>query len=620
MNPNGLNEAQRRAATHTNGPMLVLAGPGSGKTTVILHRVKHLIEACGVEARRILVVTFAKTAATEMRTRYQALSPDGGVTFSTLHALFFRVLRDAKHYPPESVVDGVKRREILRALMKEHGIGRHTDTDAVERLSNELSRIKSSAGDASANISGHLPRGVSRDVLRVLYEAYEHTLAASGQLDFDGMLTECHALFTGNPKELNCWRERYHYILVDEFQDVNRLQYECIQMLAAPRNNLFVVGDDDQSIYGFRGANPSFMLHFRNDYPNAEMAALEANYRSTASIIALANAVIQGNAVRSRKQMLCVKDTGESPVAAYPQDAHGEAEWLAEKILAMQNMCPYEEMAVIFRMHIQAQTIIDVFTRRRIPFTIREAAPSMHTHWIAKDMQAYMSLAINRRDDEALAAVINKPTRYIYKDAVARAHIEGKAARQGALAALYESERLTRRHFAALDMLTLGLNALQKRNAYDAVRYLREGIGYNEYLAAHAKIRGLDLHTLLDMADALQESARGFADISEWLAHTKAAAHMQKPKQTDSPAPHGVLLSTMHGAKGLEFDVVFVAGAVDGIVPHKDCLTAQALEEERRLLYVALTRARRLLYISAYRESRGSRVSPSRFLEPFLSE
>ena len=613
MDGNGLNEAQRRAAAHMDGPMLVLAGPGSGKTTVILHRIKHLT-AQGVDPRGILVVTFAKAAADELRARYAAISGGVcGVLFGTLHSFFFRVLRAAGQYTADSVVDGAKRKAIVRTLMKARNVQAAYDEETVERVCNALSRLRGGAFVCDAQASISLPRGMRMDTLTALSEDYGKALRDGGLLDFDGMLTECLALFKEQPQVLESWRARFPYVMTDEFQDVSGLQYECLKLLAAPANNLFAVGDDDQSIYGFRGASPSYMLGFQEDFPQAQTVVLDANYRSSASVVALANALIEHNTARSPKRMQYMHSAGASPVAAYPQNPHNEAEWLAERVLSMKNECPFEEIAVIFRMHIQAQIVADALTRRRIPFTQRESAANLYTHWIAEDIAAYFRLAANRLDDDALARIINRPSRYITNNAVAAARTVGKASREGALASLRAGDLLNKRQHAAMDLLALGINAIARRGAYDAIRYLREGVGYDETIKEQAERRGTDALTLLDIADALQEAARVFPDTQAWLAHAEAA---RSARPCTPEASAGVTLTTMHGAKGLEFDAVFVIGAVDGLVPHRD----GEEEEERRLLYVALTRARKWLYISAYKESGHREMAVSRFLRPFLKQ
>ena len=633
----GLNKAQQQAAQHTDGPMLVFAGPGSGKTTVILHRVRHLIESRGADPHEILVATFTKAAAGEMRARYAAMTTNReGVTFCTLHAFFFRVLRTANLCAADSVADTATRHALLRECLQAHndspqahGQHLHLDDETIERLASSISREKNrhpSDDETASRQSG----GLDKNSLRALRQAYDNRLRERGLIDFDSMQADCHALFCRNEQALAHWRARYRYILVDEFQDVNRTQYECLRMLAAPRNNLFAVGDDDQSIYGFRGSQPAFLLGFAQDYPEAVTIKLETNYRSNAAIVALSNAVIQSNLTRSQKNMqsaYAAHNTDASPIIARPLNPQAEAQWIAEKIISLQSACPHEEIAVIFRMHIQAQAIMDALARRHIPFTAREAMPNLYAHSIAKDIAAYFRLALNRRDDEALARIIHRPVRYIYKEALHQAIASQSPG--GALAALYASPLLTRRHCTALDTLTLHLNVIAKQSACKAIRYLRETVGYDDNLRDYATRRHLNLRTLRETLDALQESARGFASLSDWLTHAEDSITTAKNTVTthlsDTPAnntapPHNVTLTTMHGAKGLEFDTVFVAGVVEGIVPHTDCMRADLAEEERRLLYVALTRAKQRLYISVYREHMQTPAAPSRFITPFMAD
>ena len=606
-----LNDAQMRAAQHHTGPMLVLAGPGSGKTTVILHRVRHLTAVHGVNPRSILVVTFTKAAADEMRTRYEAL-PDAacGVTFCTLHAFFFHVLRDAGICGLDSVADGAKRRAILVRALEECDARFIINYDALERLANGISRVRGGGADfADAQV-----KGMSTDTFRHVYNAYHGILKEEKLIDFDGMQAECHALFARDAQAVNRWRARYPYILVDEFQDVNRMQYECLQTLAAPANNIFAVGDDDQSIYGFRGCAPAFMLGFPKDFPGAEAVALQVNYRSSSPVTALANAVIQANLTRGGKRMVSAGAEGGSPVVAYPPNPQAEADWVAEKILSLQKSCAYEEIAVIFRMHIQAQPLMEALKRQNIPFTAQETLPNPYAHWIAEDLTAYVRLALDRGADAALERIVNRPMRYLPNAAIAQA----MGTPGGALDALYQSPLLDRRRLALLDSLLLGLGAVARRKPYDALRYIREGIGYDDYLIAYAARRKTDVQAFLDVADSLTEAARGYDSLADWLAYADTAASPEV-KPLAEASKKGVTLTTMHSAKGLEFDAVFVVGVTEGIVPHRDSSsTPAAVEEERRLLYVALTRARRWLFLSACREVNQKPVKPSRFLAPFI--
>jgi len=608
-----LNDAQVRAVRHHTGPMLVLAGPGSGKTTVILHRVVHLTAVHKVNPRAILVVTFTKAAAEEMRARYETL-PGAlpGVTFCTLHAFFFRVLRDAGICGLDSVAEGAKRRAIFVRALEECDARYVMNYDALERLANGISRVR----NGTADVNNAKVRGMAADTFRHVYNAYHGILKEEGLIDFDGMQAECYALLKRDERVLARWRARYPYLLADEFQDVNRMQYECLQMLAAPGNNLFAVGDDDQSIYGFRGSAPAFMLAFPNDFPGAAVVALQLNYRSSSPVTALANAVIQANLARGGKRMVSAGGEGGSPVVAYPPNPQEEADWVADKILSLQKSCAFEEIAVIFRIHIQAQPVMEALKRKSIPFTARESLPNPYTHWIAADLAAYVRLALDRGADEALERIANRPARYLPREAVAQAMTQ-----QGnALDALYQSDLLDRRRLASLDSFLLGLNAVARRAPYDALRYIREGISYNEYLTAYAAKRKTDAQPFMDVADALTEAAHGYTTLAEWLAYAENEANA--PSEARIPAAgtaHGVTLTTMHSAKGLEFDAVFVIGVVEGIMPHRDsCGTPAEIEEERRLLYVALTRARRWLFISVCQTMNQKPVKPSRFLTPFI--
>ena len=602
--PPTLNDAQHRAARHMDGPLLVLAGPGSGKTTVILYRTRFLTEECGIDPRGILVVSFTKASAEEMRTRYNGMTSctAAGVTFSTFHALFFRILCHAGQYTADCVIDGAKQRRILREQMKR--LFGNADASIIEHFLHEMSFIRNTMPDGG----DFTPQSLDRIAFHTLLDAYIAYIRAHRLVDFDSMLSECYALLQDEPQVLAAWRERYRYIMVDEAQDINRLQFECIRLLAAPRRNLFLVGDDDQSIYGFRGAQPGILHQFSREYPNADTVILETNYRATDALVTFSNAVIRENTSRFSRRIVSAGAPGEAPIVAYPQNPYEEAQWVASKIEALKAHISYEEIAVIYRMNIQAQLFCDVFTAKHIPFRARDMAPNLYEHWIARDIDAYFHLALNRADDAAFAQIINKPARRINLDM----HRPSEA-QNGLFAALYHrSPPLGHKQLAALDLLSFGLNTLRKLPAFDAIRCLRRDMEYDKFIHALAKYRKVAPRLYLEIADELLEAARQFPSIAEWLAHADAS------KAVIPSAVPGVTLTTMHSAKGLEFDAVFIVGAVDDVIPYRGRHSAADAEEERRLFYVALTRARKHLFISAYREKNAGAAQPSCFIRRFI--
>jgi DNA helicase-2/ATP-dependent DNA helicase PcrA len=427
--------------------------------------------------------------------------------------------------------------------------------------------------------------------------------AQLGVLDFDDMLVRCHALFTGRGDVLACWRKRYRHLLIDEFQDINRVQFECVKLLTAQGGpQLFVVGDDDQSIYRFRGARPEFLLQFRREYPEGARITLAVNYRSTERIIRFCNRVIAQNQARFPKKTEGTGREGKGPYFLTAKDITEEAKAIGA-LIRKTPKAAWNGTAVIYRVNLQARAFADAFMDLNIPYQLKDELPRIYDHWIAQDIHAYFSLALHRNLDGALARIINKPARYISKALVERARKQGG----GLLAALYASP-LETWQLARVEELMLALNTVAGLAPYKAFRYIRETVGYEQYLRKYAEYKKMQPAPFLEVLNELHEATRGFATLAQYLAH-----RAEPPAQPEGP-PFGVTLTTMHSAKGLEFDTVFVASAVEGCIPHERSKTPEEMEEERRLLYVALTRAREALYISLVQTRYEKEALPSRFL------
>lgn len=413
-----LHPNQIHAISHGTGPMLVLAGPGSGKTTVIIQRIRRLTEKMGVSPYRILVITFTKAAAEQMKTRYAALQGKTGVMFGTFHSIFFRILRQACGYSLEQVLSEDERRNTMQKLVTEARISVQDQEEYIQQFFSQYSLMKNQLQD----VSDFVPEGLPKDEFVALSKKFDGWKRRNEKIDFDDMLTECYKVLSQDEKTRKMWQDRFDYILVDEFQDVNRAQYACLQMLAAPKNNLFVVGDDDQSIYGFRGASPSFMLDFPKDFPGTEKVFLDVNYRCSGRIIRLASQVIGTNMSRYEKNIKGDRDLGERINVFVAKDSGEEAELIAQKIARLlEEGMPIEEIAVIFRTNIQGGAFARALFRRGIPYHLRDGGFHLYDHWIARDLAAYLFLAENRDSDTSLLRIVNKPKRYISKDLLAEA-------------------------------------------------------------------------------------------------------------------------------------------------------------------------------------------------------
>lgn len=602
-----LHPNQIHAISHGTGPMLVLAGPGSGKTTVIIQRIRRLTEKMGVSPYRILVITFTKAAAEQMKTRYAALQGKSGVMFGTFHSIFFRILRQACGYSLEQVLSEDERRNTMQKLVTEAHIAVQDQEEYIQQFFSQYSLMKNQLQD----VSDFVPEGLPKDEFVALSKKFDGWKRRNEKIDFDDMLTECYDVLSQDEKIRKAWQDRFDYILVDEFQDVNRAQYACLQMLAAPKNNLFVVGDDDQSIYGFRGASPSFMLDFPKDFPGTEKVFLDVNYRCSGRIIRLASQVIGTNVSRYAKEIKGDRDLGERINVFVAKDSGEEAELTAQKIARLlEEGMPIEEIAVIYRTNIQGGAFARALFRRGIPYHLRDGGFHLYDHWIARDLAAYLFLAENRDSDASLLRIVNKPKRYISKDLLA----EAEQMPYGLLRSLHVCPSLQKWQAEHLESLEEDLRQIQKRKPYEALRYVRKVVGYDEYLSDYAAYRKASLSNMIEIADEITETAKGTESGTEFVRKMEELSRQMKEQSKQKGNTHGVTLTTFHGAKGLEFGAVFLPSLAEGIIPYEKGRKGSALEEERRLFYVGLTRTKDRLFLSFTENRYEKPLKPSRFL------
>ena len=593
--------------------MMVLAGPGSGKTAVITARAAHLIHTHKIEPRRILVITYSKAAATEMQRRFVLLSSgeDAGAipTFGTFHSVFYRMIRRHHGYELGQVLGEGERRMAVRGFLIE--LGYDLEDEFLSSVLGEMSLVKNELHD----LSHYHSAAIGAADFRRLLEMYDAFKAEKNKIDFDDMLTMAYNMLKNEPAQLASLRQSYPYIMIDEFQDINRVQYESVRLLAAPQNNLFIVGDDDQSIYKFRGSRPEFLLNFPQDYPAATSVTLDTNYRSTNQIINYANEIISANKLRYNKEIKGTGLAGVKPVILVTDDQNAEAANIADRIRAMSKKgADLDSIAVIYRLNLQARAFADAFMNANIPFRNRDEMPVIYDHWIAADFFAYLRLAVRLYKkqktgyDPDAERIINKPYRFISK-----AFMQGmKQNNLDMFASYHRDPSLHTASKARIEELKSELTSLGKRDTASAIRYIRQGIGYNEHILDHSAYRKLNPTGLFEIADELQEAAKNFPDPEAFLAHARAM--IAAAKEQDAERGPCCNLTTLHSAKGLEFDTVFIAGAVEDVIPYIRSKTDTDIEEERRLLYVGVTRARHELYISTIKTRYDKKVEPSRFL------
>ena len=601
-----LNTAQQKAVCHETGPMLVLAGPGSGKTTVLLCRISRLLERGLAKPQEILALTFSKAAAEEMTSRFENLNGASGVSFGTFHSIFFRILRSRYGWNVEQIFQEEERRSILRNSIEAEKWDIPDLEEYISQFFSQLSLMNSELEQPNR----FTPTGMPVEEFRKLYRAYEGYKERHEKLDFDDMLTQCYQLLREDAAVREYWQRKYKFILVDEFQDVNQAQFACLQILAEKHQNLFVVGDDDQSIYAFRGARPDFLLHFPTLYPAAKKVTLNTNYRSTERIVNLAERVIGNNEVRFVKNMKGIGEAGDKVTFFLAEDAAKEAAHIAEKIgRLLDEGVPLTEIAVIYRTNLQGGAFARELYKRGIPYDLRDNSGNVYEHWVAKDLLAYLLLAENEESDSALRRILNKPKRYIGKDLLA----EAETMPYTLLRSFFVCPSLKGWQEENLENLRIDLNQIRKRTPYDALKYIRKVIGYDEYLEEFAAYRRTSAQVLQEIADEIMETAKDCADVRSFREQLeRLSLQMKEQSRKKGQKRNGVALMTMHGAKGLEFRAVFLPSLVEGIVPHEKGMDTVA--EERRLFYVAMTRASEKLCLSAILQRYEKERKPSRFL------
>lgn len=603
------NEGQKRAVEHFQGPALVLAGPGSGKTRVITYRAKYLIEHYRVDPSDILVITFTKAAAMEMRQRFQTMTERKymAVAFGTFHAVFFGILRHAYGYSADSIVREEQRNRFFREEISHINLDIEDEAEFIGNLTGEISRVK----NERKNILEYEALSCDTKSFRKIFQKYDNFLRRQNQIDFDDMLLYTYELLSQRKDILQAWQNKYQYILIDESQDMNQLQYDIMKLLAAPRNNIFMVGDDDQSIYRFRGAKPEIMMNFVKDYPEAKRILLDINYRSRKQIVEAAIQVINHNTDRFEKEIRAARPEGNPVVTALFDNQKEEYACMIEKILYYHKQGgKYSDIAILSRTNRQPGALAEKLMEYNIPFQMKDAIPNLYDHWIAKNILTYLKLGkgSNKRSD--LLQVLNKPLRYISREC-----LEDEIISWDVMLMYYEDKPWM---CDRIETLQHDLKMLKNMKLYGAIHYIRHVIGYEQYLRDYALDHKLKVEELLEVLEEIQESAKGYETLEEWQKHIEEYSANLEKQQREREKQDGVVLCTMHSSKGLEFPIVFIPEANEGITPYQKAVMKEEIEEERRLFYVAMTRAKELLYIFSVKERFHKALDVSRFVTEFL--
>lgn len=602
-----INRSQLKAIRHDKGPMLVLAGPGSGKTLVITRRTQNLIEEHGINPTNILVITFTKAAASEMKERFHKLTGGTakGVNFGTFHAIFFFILKYHYNFNGSNIIKSEQKYQIFKEILQRLDLEVDDEKDLISNMMSEISLVKGERMD----IDHYHSINFSDDDFKVIYNSYKDSLSRTNLIDFDDMLLLCYELLSERKDILALWQKRFKYILIDEFQDINQVQYDIVKMLAAPENNLFIVGDDDQSIYRFRGAKPEIMLNFNKDYPNAKIVNLDTNYRSTKKIVRAAANVIKNNNNRYPKNINTDNKEGSLPDIRTFKDLKEENDQVVKKVMEYNKAgIKLSDMAILFRTNTQPRNLAVKLLEYNISFHMKDKLPDIFEHWISKNIISYIYLSIGHRNRSLFLDVINRPNRYISRAVFRKQRIE--------LSELREEYKDKGWMIERINKLDYDLNIMANMSPYAAINYIRKAIGYDEFLKEYASKKKINEEELFDLLNELHEDSREYRTYEDWFLHIKAykedlikQVREQKDKNIDN-----LTLATMHSSKGLEFKVVFIIDANEGIIPHHKAVLDEDLEEERRLFYVAMTRAKEFLHIFSVNKRFNKELEYSRFL------
>lgn len=600
------NPSQTEAILHKGGPMLVLAGPGSGKTLVITERTRTLIEKYGVNPSNILVITFTKAAAVEMKERFSRLMKGAycPVTFGTFHAVYFSILKRAYHYSAENIIREEQKFQCMREIIAKHRLEYEDETEFITAVLGEIGLVKNSG----ISIANYYSKNCAEEVFRRIYSEYHEYLYQHRLIDFEDMLLYTWELLRERSDILSAWQNKYQYILIDEFQDINKIQFDVVKLLAGERKNLFVVGDDDQSIYRFRGAKPEIMLHFTEDFPEAKKVLLDTNYRSDGAIVERSLQLIGHNKTRFDKKIKASRPKESQVEFALFANQREEALRIIRDIQdAVQRGEKTSDFAILFRTNTQPRLLMEQLMAYNVPFCTRDNIPNLYEHWIAKDIFAYIRIAQGSRMRRDFLQIMNRPKRYLSRDS-----LDGDTVAFDAWQWFYEEQPWVAER---IEQLERDIKRLGRMNPYAAINFIRKGIGYDEFCQEYADYRRIKVEELYEVLDELQDGARGYDTYEAWFDHIENyTKELEELYRSNEKQKEGVVLTTLHSAKGLEYENVYIVDVNEGLMPYKKAVLDQEIEEERRMFYVGMTRAKKNLHLFAVKQLNNKDADVSRFV------
>ncbi len=609
-----LNDYQKEAVLHKEGPLLILAGAGSGKTRVLTTKIAYLIKEYDVDARNILAITFTNKAAKEMKTRIEELIGKTSIQASTFHSFGVKILKENCEklgYKSNFIIlDSDDSLTLVKKILKDFNLD-------PKRFSPYMIRNKISSNKNELIMPDDYKKFVYNeedDVVYKVYKKYQEILKQNNSLDFDDLLILPIALFKKNPDVLAYYQDRYRYIFIDEYQDTNYAQYLLTKMISAKYHNICVVGDNDQSIYAFRGANYKNILNFKKDYPDCKVVMLEQNYRSTKTILNAANSVIKNNKERKDKNLWSLKESNEKITYYKAADETDEVHYILKKVKELvASGVSYQDMAILYRTNAQSRVFEQELLKQNIPYRIIGSF-YFYSRKEIKDLLAYMRLVYNPDDDLSLLRVINTPKRGIGNKTLRSLEEEASLYHTSLFQAINSGKELA---FKEL-ILTLQQD-LEKMTLTEFVDNILEKTGMRRALKEEKTLEAdIRLEYLEEFKSVTKmfESRVGEISLADFLLEISLVADSEEYKDD----PNRLTLMTVHAVKGLEFSYVFLAGLEEGIFPHRNSMdTLAELEEERRLMYVAITRAKDKLFITSAKKrmlfGQENIAIPSRFIK-----
>ena len=590
-----LDKYQKKCVEHSKGPAIIIAGPGSGKTKTMSERIAHLIQSEKIEPKKIVAISFTKVSAVELKERTVKTEKEAAaVNFGTFHGFFYQLLKGANL--SKNIIMEYDVYKMVKQILKDKVDVIVFEEVEMKKIINALS-IKINA-EYFNDMCPEFDLCIEDSELSKLAYEYQKEKHKLNMYDFDDLILKTHELLTNNQAHRDLLQRSFSHFMIDEFQDINKAQYETIKLLISEENNICVVGDDDQSIYGFRGADPHYFLEFKKNFPGADQFFLSSNYRSKRLIVDFSQKIIGENTNRFEKEVeVFNKEEGEiclTKVSSSQNEAGYIVNIIREKILAGT---PVNENAVIYRLNKSSRFIVDELIKNDIPFYIKDGVDSCFDSYIYKDIKDYI-LAAFERNNESLANVINKPGRYISSQQVKLA-LKGEHFIPTLLSLLDRSYQKEKVYDFELD-----LKILKGKNALEFIKTLKKN-GYYDSLMENAAKNGMDTNRIAETFDTILDFSMDKETPLDFIKRVAISQKAIEESRKNDPKT-SVLLTSIHGSKGLEFENVFIAACNDGIIPFRKAETPEEIEEERRMFYVAATRAKKHL-VMTYQQTTGAK-------------